>query len=121
MKDAVNFARRNPSSWLVAGADPSNRDDTGENIGINPVLPAKLVIFIYFSNRFSLTVDCCSESGLFMEVVDPVGYGSVERHYNPSEKDLTDAKIHHLLSDSVWKPHRKVSFFPFKQSRLSFT
>jgi hypothetical protein len=32
-----------------------------------------------------------------------------ELDYNPSKKDLTDARIHHLLSEEL-KPYRRVSF-----------
>lgn len=32
-----------------------------------------------------------------------------ELEYNPSKKDLTDAKIHHLLSEELVQPHRRVS------------
>lgn len=31
-----------------------------------------------------------------------------ELDYNPSKKDLTDAKIHHLLAEEL-KPYRRVS------------
>lgn len=31
-----------------------------------------------------------------------------ELEYNPSKKDLTDAKIHHLLAEEL-KPYRRVS------------
>lgn len=33
-----------------------------------------------------------------------------ELDYNPSKKDLTDAKIHHLLAEEL-KPYRRVSLF----------
>jgi solute carrier family 9 (sodium/hydrogen exchanger), member 3 len=29
-----------------------------------------------------------------------------EFEYNPSKKDLTDAKIHHMLSEELCKPRR---------------
>jgi len=32
-----------------------------------------------------------------------------ELEYNPSRKDLTDAKIHHLLAEELCKPYRRVS------------
>lgn len=32
-----------------------------------------------------------------------------ELDYNPSKKDLTDARIHHLLAEEL-KPYRRVSF-----------
>jgi len=31
-----------------------------------------------------------------------------ELEYNPSKKDLTDAKIHHLLSEELCKPRRVI-------------
>lgn len=31
-----------------------------------------------------------------------------ELEYNPSKKDLTDAKIHHLLAEELCKPYRRV-------------
>lgn len=34
-----------------------------------------------------------------------------ELEYNPSKKDLTDAKIHHLLAEELVKPSRRVSIF----------
>lgn len=33
-----------------------------------------------------------------------------ELDYNPSRKDLTDARIHHLLAEEL-KPYRRVSLF----------
>lgn len=36
-----------------------------------------------------------------------------ELDYNPSKKDLTDARIHHLLAEEL-KPYRRVSWHPLK-------
>lgn len=36
-----------------------------------------------------------------------------ELDYNPSKKDLTDAKIHHLLAEEL-KPYKRVSAFNFE-------
>lgn len=33
-----------------------------------------------------------------------------ELHYNPSKKDLTDARIHHLLAEEL-KPYKQASLF----------
>lgn len=41
-----------------------------------------------------------------------------ELDYNPSKKDLTDARIHHLLSEEL-KPYRRVSFQIFNFFFLS--
>lgn len=32
-----------------------------------------------------------------------------ELAYSPSARDLTDAKVHHMLSEELWKPYRRVS------------
>lgn len=34
-----------------------------------------------------------------------------ELEYSPSARDLSDAKVHHLLSEELWKPYRRVSYF----------
>lgn len=34
-----------------------------------------------------------------------------ELEYNPSKKDLTDARIHHLLAEELCKPYRRVRIF----------
>ena len=31
-----------------------------------------------------------------------------ELAYSPSARDLSDAKIHHMLSEESWKPYRRV-------------
>lgn len=31
-----------------------------------------------------------------------------ELEYNPSRKDMTDAKIHHLLAEELCKPYKRV-------------
>lgn len=36
-----------------------------------------------------------------------------ELDYNPSKKDLTDAKIHHLLAEEL-KPYKRVSVNQFE-------
>ncbi|XP_050311886.1 sodium/hydrogen exchanger 3 isoform X2 [Anthonomus grandis grandis] len=40
-----------------------------------------------------------------------------ELDYNPSKKDLTDAKIHHLLAEELVKPYRRVSHRRLSYSR----
>ncbi|XP_066991371.2 sodium/hydrogen exchanger 3 isoform X2 [Anabrus simplex] len=49
-----------------------------------------------------------------------------ELEYNPSKKDLTDAKIHHLLDEELCKPYRRVCIntspcFEPKHRRLSYS
>jgi hypothetical protein len=36
-----------------------------------------------------------------------------ELAYSPSARDLSDAKVHHMLSEELWKPYRRVSLFSF--------
>jgi len=48
-----------------------------------------------------------------------------ELDYNPSKKDLTDAKIHHLLAEEL-KPYRRVCIidqmqFPLHNNQLWFS
>lgn len=32
-----------------------------------------------------------------------------ELAYSPSARDLSDAKVHHMLSEELWKPYRRVN------------
>ena len=32
-----------------------------------------------------------------------------ELEYSPSARDLSDAKVHHMLSEELWKPYRRVT------------
>lgn len=41
-----------------------------------------------------------------------------ELEYNPSKKDLTDAKIHHLLAEELVKPYRRVNVKTLKNFEL---
>lgn len=45
-----------------------------------------------------------------------------ELEYNPSKKDLTDAKIHHLLAEELVKPYRRVSkkYFFFSKKNILY-
>jgi len=47
-----------------------------------------------------------------------------ELEYNPSKKDMTDAKIHHLLAEELCKPYRRVRviflhFFSFLDNKFT--
>ncbi|XP_046655708.1 probable Na(+)/H(+) antiporter nhx-9 isoform X1 [Daphnia pulicaria] len=77
MQDAVEFARRNPSSWTVQGTNSFAsffRNDTTANF-----LP---------SNEGEINLD----------------FG--ELNFKPSTKDLWDAETHHMLPDAVCMSHR---------------
>ena len=39
-----------------------------------------------------------------------------ELAYSPSARDLSDAKVHHMLSEELWKPYRRVSVEYFDNS-----
>lgn len=43
-----------------------------------------------------------------------------ELEYNPSKKDLTDARIHHLLAEELCKPYRRVSILTQPFSNVIF-
>lgn len=42
--------------------------------------------------------------------------GNIE--YNPSTKDLDAFEMHHILSDNMFKPIKKVRFFQQRQSTI---
>ena len=43
-----------------------------------------------------------------------------ELEYSPSARDLTDAKVHHMMSEELWKPYRRVSPPEFCQDFTGF-
>lgn len=102
MKDAMEFMRRNPSTvGQMSGTESMSalfRNYTGilggrwdsNSSNMNWILKSK------FSPSFSNFEN--STRNLDMQELD----------YNPSRKDLTDARIHHLLAEEL-KPYRRVS------------
>ncbi|XP_037052311.1 sodium/hydrogen exchanger 3 isoform X11 [Bradysia coprophila] len=105
MKDAMDYMRRNPSTiGQMSGTESMSalfRNYTGalsgrcSNSAIFHPCPS-------FSN-----LENCSRN-LDMQELD----------YNPSKKDLTDAKIHHLLAEEL-KPYRRTSVAMHR--RLSYS
>ncbi|XP_031777395.1 sodium/hydrogen exchanger 5-like isoform X2 [Nasonia vitripennis] len=90
MKDAMEYIRRNASTL-------------GSINGIDSMS----TIFRSSSNTEQLNSSPCYqyESGWNIDFQ--------ELEYNPSKKDLTDAKIHHLLAEELCKPykrHRRLSY-----------
>ncbi|KAG4073521.1 hypothetical protein HA402_000745 [Bradysia odoriphaga] len=89
MKDAMDYMRRNPSTiGQMSGTESMSalfRNYTGALSG---------------SPSFS-NLENCSRN-LDMQELD----------YNPSKKDLTDAKIHHLLAEELkpYRRHRRLSY-----------
>lgn len=46
--------------------------------------------------------------------IDALNIDMAELNYCPSTKDLADAEIHHILSDSMFHPPRRVCTIKFK-------
>ncbi|XP_051155357.1 probable Na(+)/H(+) antiporter nhx-9 isoform X2 [Leptopilina boulardi] len=91
MKDALDYIRRNASTiGNISGTESMS------------------AIFRNYSNtgQFNASPSCSQlEAGWNIDLQ--------ELEYNPSKKDLTDAKIHHLLAEELCKPykrHRRLSY-----------
>ncbi|XP_012274264.1 sodium/hydrogen exchanger 3 isoform X1 [Orussus abietinus] len=91
MKDALDYIRRNASTiGNISGTESMS------------------AIFRNYSNtgHFNSSPSCSQlETGWNIDLQ--------ELEYNPSKKDLTDAKIHHLLAEELCKPykrHRRLSY-----------
>ncbi|XP_011647722.1 Na(+)/H(+) exchanger protein 2 isoform X2 [Pogonomyrmex barbatus] len=91
MKDALNYIRRNASTiGNISGTESMS------------------AIFRNYSNtgQFNGSPSCSQlETGWNIDLQ--------ELEYNPSKKDLTDARIHHLLAEELCKPykrHRRLSY-----------
>uniref|UniRef100_A0A7G3AYQ4 Sodium/hydrogen exchanger n=2 Tax=Lutzomyia longipalpis TaxID=7200 RepID=A0A7G3AYQ4_LUTLO len=98
MKDAMDFMRRNPSTLgQMTGTESMSalfRNYAG-------YMGGRLGTSMYNTNCPSFSNLENSSRNLDMQELD----------YNPSKKDLTDAKIHHLLAEEL-KPrrHRRLSY-----------
>lgn len=91
MKDALDYIRRNASTiGNISGTESMS------------------AIFRNYSNtgQFNGSPSCSQlEAGWNIDLQ--------ELEYNPSKKDLTDARIHHLLAEELCKPykrHRRLSY-----------
>lgn len=97
MRDAIEVMRRNPSTiGQITGTESMSalfRNYTNNCIGGSPSLT---------------NLDNTCSRNLDMHELD----------YNPSKKDLTDAKIHHLLAEEL-KPYRRASIQMHR--RLSYS
>uniref|UniRef100_A0A182NBC3 Sodium/hydrogen exchanger n=1 Tax=Anopheles dirus TaxID=7168 RepID=A0A182NBC3_9DIPT len=96
MRDAMDYMRRNPST-------------IGQMSGTESMSALFRNYTSYFGGSPSFTNLENSTRNLDMQELD----------YNPSKKDLTDAKIHHLLSEEL-KPYRRVSAGGIKIGRNSY-
>ncbi|XP_022224457.2 uncharacterized protein LOC111075468 isoform X4 [Drosophila obscura] len=97
MRDAMEVMRRNPSTiGQMTGTESMSalfRNYTNNYIGVSPSLTN-------LDNTCSRNLDMA------------------ELDYNPSKKDLTDAKIHHMLAEEL-KPYRRASIQMHR--RLSYS
>uniref|UniRef100_A0A2M4CJ94 Sodium/hydrogen exchanger n=1 Tax=Anopheles darlingi TaxID=43151 RepID=A0A2M4CJ94_ANODA len=95
MRDAMDYMRRNPST-------------IGQMSGTESMSALFRNYTSYFGGSPSFTNLENSTRNLDMQELD----------YNPSKKDLTDARIHHLLSEEL-KPYRRASLHTHR--RLSYS
>jgi hypothetical protein len=72
------------------------------NVGRNLI---KTFVIQFFSSAFFVTLRSPSFSNFENSTRN---LDMQELDYNPSKKDLTDARIHHLLAEEL-KPYRRVS------------
>ncbi|XP_048525087.1 sodium/hydrogen exchanger 3 isoform X3 [Dendroctonus ponderosae] len=97
MRDAMEYMRRNAS--------------TIGNISNTESMSA------IFRNYTSSTGNLNGSSSLSQIDTSSWNIDMQELEYNPSKKDLTDAKIHHLLAEELVKPYRRVSHRRLSYSR----
>ncbi|XP_053593864.1 probable Na(+)/H(+) antiporter nhx-9 isoform X4 [Microplitis demolitor] len=97
MKDAMDYIRRNASTiGNISGTESMS------------------AIFRNYSNpgHFNSSPSCSQlEAGWNIDLQ--------ELEYYPSKKDLTDAKIHHLLAEELCKPYKRT--YVFQHRRLSYS
>ncbi|XP_058980784.1 uncharacterized protein LOC101896141 isoform X11 [Musca domestica] len=107
MRDAIEVMRRNPSTiGQITGTESMSalfRNYTNNCIGGRWAPPT-----IYTTCPSLTNLDNTCSRNLDMHELD----------YNPSKKDLTDAKIHHLLAEEL-KPYRRASIQMHR--RLSYS
>ncbi|XP_058980790.1 uncharacterized protein LOC101896141 isoform X17 [Musca domestica] len=101
MRDAIEVMRRNPSTiGQITGTESMSalfRNYTNNCIGGRWAPPT-----IYTTCPSLTNLDNTCSRNLDMHELD----------YNPSKKDLTDAKIHHLLAEELkpYRRHRRLSY-----------
>ncbi|XP_061516030.1 sodium/hydrogen exchanger 3 isoform X8 [Anopheles gambiae] len=98
MRDAMDYMRRNPST-------------IGQMSGTESMSALFRNYTSYFGGRCGATMlgTCPSFTNLENSTRN---LDMQELDYNPSKKDLTDAKIHHLLSEELkpYRRHRRLSY-----------
>ncbi|XP_060818789.1 sodium/hydrogen exchanger 3 isoform X1 [Bombus pascuorum] len=99
MKDALDYIRRNASTiGNISGTESMS------------------AIFRNYSNtgQFNGSPSCSQlEAGWNIDLQ--------ELEYNPSKKDLTDARIHHLLAEELGKPYKRHGTKLLQHRRLSYS
>ncbi|XP_022224467.2 sodium/hydrogen exchanger 3 isoform X14 [Drosophila obscura] len=101
MRDAMEVMRRNPSTiGQMTGTESMSalfRNYTNNYIGVRWAPPT-----IYTTCPSLTNLDNTCSRNLDMAELD----------YNPSKKDLTDAKIHHMLAEELkpYRRHRRLSY-----------
>ncbi|VEN49644.1 unnamed protein product [Callosobruchus maculatus] len=105
MRDAMEYMRRNASTiGNISGTESMS------------------AIFRNYTNAGNLNGRCDLDqtvTGSSFSQLDSSTWNidMQELEYNPSRKDLTDAKIHHLLAEELVKPYRRVSHRKLSYSR----
>lgn len=109
MKDAIEYMQRNASTiGNISGAESmsaifKNYTNTNFNGRYDFLLPSGWLPFPVFKNK------CLFFSPSFSQLDSSTwNIDMQELEYNPSKKDLTDARIHHLLAEELCKPYRRV-------------
>lgn len=119
----------------LANQEPLLKQNTTARLlnmaGPNTLEPHRSLTNTMFSNCFKLC-ECTFSRFLFICVIylHSTSFSQLdssnwnidmqELEYNPSKKDLTDARIHHLLAEELCKPYRRVSDFFLAHSETSF-
>ncbi|KAG8229452.1 hypothetical protein J437_LFUL005557 [Ladona fulva] len=96
-----------PVSSSVLGQWSSFRtSNIGLSIHLSPAPFARADLV--YSRQQSVTSPSCVSSASFSQLDTSMwNLDLQELEYNPSKKDLTDAKIHHLLAEELCKPYRR--------------
>lgn len=85
MKDAMDMMRRTGST-LTGGAN-------SESMGV--------LFRNYTANNLNSSANIAQmDQGWNLDIG--------ELAYSPSARDLSDARVHHMLSEELWKPYRRV-------------
>jgi len=66
-------------------------------------------VIVFKKQNLNINVSCILNSTSFSQLDSSTwNIDMQELEYNPSKKDLTDARIHHLLAEELCKPYRRV-------------